>query len=256
MGNISATFKRFITNKNTVTIFGVIGCVLILWLFYNNRVNKAISPILVPYAKNTIGAASIIEADDIGFIEINSKFAQSINIALSDKELIGKYVTTGTSIPEGGLFYKNQIVEKEALPNTVFDHIPKGYTIFSLPVNNQVTFGNSIYPGDKIDLYVKARDGMNNITFGKFIERIEVLAVRDSNGKNVFDSVEPTSPAALLFAVPDEMFTLLTQASFISELEILPVPRNKEYTSEAGETEIKSEEIKSYILARTTTITE
>lgn len=256
MGNIGETFKRFVTNKNTVTIFGVIASVLVLWLFYNNRLNKAISPTLVPYAIKPIEAATIIEPDDIGFIEINSKFARSIEIIYSEKDLVGKYVTTGTSIPEGGLFYTKQVVDKDSLPNTVFDHIPKGYTIFSLPVNNQTTFGNSIYPGDRIDLYVKARDGLNNITFGKFIERIEVLAVRDSSGKSVFDSATPTPPAALLFAVPDDMFTLLMQASFISELEILPVPRNIEYTSEAGETEIKSEEIKSYILAKTTTITE
>lgn len=255
MGNITGSFKRFLSNKNTVTILGVIIGVIVLWGFYNYRLNKAVSPVLVPYAVNPIEAATLIEADDIGYVEVNSKFLSGIEIVTNSKDLEGKYITVGTSIPAGGLFYKSQVVEKEELPNTVFDNIPKGYTIFSLAVDNQKTYGNSIYPGDRIDLYVKVRDDNARIWWGNFIESIEVLAVRDHSGKNVFDSAEG-EPAALLFAVPDNMFNLLMQASFISEFEVFPVPRNKEYTSEAGETEIKSDEIKNYILAKTITVTE
>ncbi len=256
MGNLLGSFKRFITNKNTVTILGVVIGLVVLWFFYNYRINKEISPQLVPYAKKEISATSMITAEDIGYVEVNSKFLKNISVITSSGMLIGNYITTGTSVPKGGLFYTEQVVEKNDLPNSVFDNIPEGYTIFSLGVDNQSTYGNSIYPGDRIDLYIKATNELNKIMFGKFIESIEVLAVRDSMGRNVFDSTESSTPAALLFPVPNEMFTLLMQANYISGLSIIPVPRNKEYTSEAGDTEVKSEELKNFILSKTSTISE
>lgn len=255
MGNLLSSIKRFLGNKNTVTIVGVILGVIVLWFFYNARLNKAISPITIPYAKVSIGATNEITADDIGFVEINSRFLKEREgVITSRDELVGKYVTTGTSIPENGLFFKSQVVEKSSLPNTVFDNIPKGYTIFSLGVDNHLTFGNSIYPGDRIDLYLKATNDLGKIMFGKFIESIEVLGVRNSTGQNVFDSETPSTPAELLFPVHDDMYKLLMQAKFISGVDIIPVPRNKQYTSDAGDTEVKSDDLKNFILTKTTDI--
>ncbi len=248
--------KRFFTNKNTVTIIGVIVGVLVLWFFYNMRINDAITPIVVPYAKEEIGATEEIIKENIGYVEVNSDFLQTAQILQADSQVIGKYITTGTSIPAGGLFYASQVVEKEQLPNAVFDDIPENYTLFSLRVDNNSTYGNSIYPGDRIDLYIKANDDTNTVMFGKFVESIEVLAVRDSSQNDVFDSTTTGQSAVLLFAVEDEMFHLLTQATFISGLEIIPVPRNKEYTTDAGTTEVKSEYIRQFILSKTTTVSQ
>jgi hypothetical protein len=50
---------------------------------------------------------------------------------------------------------------------------------------------------------MKAVDDTGKIMYGKFIQSIEVLAVRDSSGKNVFDQNPNTTPAELLFAVPE-----------------------------------------------------
>ncbi len=261
MGSFLGIIKRFLSNKNTVTILAVIIGIIVLWFFYDMRVNEAISPLSIPYAKAEIGATNEITEDDIGFVEINSAFVSSVNIITNSQLLIGQYVTTGTSIPEGGLFYQSQVVEKGALPNAVFDDIPEGYTLFSLPVNNNSTYGNSIYPGDRIDLYVKFTDDLNKINFGKFVESIEVLAVRDSSQNDVFENTDTGQSAILLFAVPDDvndpnknLFNLLTQASFISGLEIIPVPRNKAYTDTSAETTVQSDTIRAYIEAKTTTV--
>src|SRR5574344_1328658 len=105
MGNFSSGLKRFFANKNTVTILGVIAGIIVIWGFYNYRVKKAISPVSVPYAKSEITATSEITEDMIGYTEINSKFLKTASIVQSSKNLIGMYVTTGTSIPAGGLFY-------------------------------------------------------------------------------------------------------------------------------------------------------
>ncbi len=254
---VSGGIKRFLTNKNTITLLAVIVGIIALWFFYSMRVNDAIDPINIPYAVEEIGATQEILEENIKFVEVNRQLLDTIEVIQLSNQLIGKYVTTGTSIPAGGFFYNSQVVDKQELPNAVFDDIPEGYTLFSLNVDINSTYGNSIYPGDKIDLYVQANDDVQDkIMFGKFVESIEVLAVRDSGQNDIFESTTTGNASLLLFAVDDDMFHLLSQAQTISGLQIIPVPRNKEYTTESSTTEVKSEYIKQYILSKTLTVEE
>ena len=129
MGSLLNTFKKFFTNKTTVTILGVVVGVAVLFGFYTYRVNNAVNPTRVPVATRTIAATEEITSADIKMEEIGSSFLTD-DIITSTNELVGKYINTGTSIPEGGMFYTSQIVEKEELPNSIFDEILVGYTIF------------------------------------------------------------------------------------------------------------------------------
>lgn len=241
MGSLLNTFKKFFTNKTTVTILGVVVGVAVLFGFYTYRVNNAVNPTRVPVATRTIAATEEITSDDIRMEEIGSSFLTD-DIITSTNELVGKYINTGTSIPEGGMFYTSQIVEKEELPNSIFDEIPDGYTIYQLRVNNESTYANSIFPGDRIDLYMTTTQD-DLIYFGEFIRSIEVLAVRDANGENVFDVTSGRTPAWLLFAVPTDMYRYLKVAEYIANVTITPVPRNRTYNTESGSTEITNEEL-------------
>lgn len=241
MGSLLNTFKKFFTNKTTVTILGVVVGVAVLFGFYTYRVNNAVNPTRVPVATRTIAATEEITSADIKMEEIGSSFLTD-DIITSTNELVGKYINTGTSIPEGGMFYTSQIVEKEELPNSIFDEIPDGYTIYQLRVNNESTYANSIFPGDRIDLYMTTTQD-DLIYFGEFIRSIEVLAVRDANGENVFDVTSGRTPAWLLFAVPTDMYRYLKVAEYIANVTITPVPRNRTYNTESGSTEITNEEL-------------
>ena len=53
MGGLVNTIKRFVGNKNTVTIIAVIAGVIILWYFYNYRIEQAITTVQIPYAPHT-----------------------------------------------------------------------------------------------------------------------------------------------------------------------------------------------------------
>lgn len=255
MGNLKAFFKKTIANKNTVTILLVLVGIVILYVFYSMRVKEATTPIRVPCAKVEIQSTEEITEDKITWVEVNSKLLKSADIIQSQGALIGYYVTTGTSIPKGGLFYKTQVVTKKELPNSVSDDIPDGYTLYGLSVNNHTTFGNSIYPGDKIDLYLKANDESGKVVYGKFIESITVLGVRDSSGKDVFGLNETRNPAELLFAVPDDMYNLLMRAGYVSGLTMVPVPRNKNYT-QTGANTVTVEYFKNLINAKSTDASE
>ncbi len=250
MGNIINFVKKFITNKNTVTIFGIIAGVIVLWVGYNYRVNKAIDPVRVPYAVKSISAATQITKDDIEYIEISRDFLKNINIITDVNKIVGNFVNVGTSIPEGGLFYNNQVVSSDELPDSMFSDLPEGYTSYQLPVTNRTTFGNSIYPGNYIDLYMKANDN-GTIVVGKLIGSIKVIGVKDNQNQNVFDASTTRTPAFLVFGVTDEIFHLLKSSEYISGVEIFPVPRGRYYTELEGETTIGSQRLIEYINSRT-----
>ena len=54
MGNIMVPLKKFLSNKNTITILGVLIGVVVLYVGYNWRVTKSIQPVSVPISATTI----------------------------------------------------------------------------------------------------------------------------------------------------------------------------------------------------------
>ena len=257
MGNIMLKLKRFLGNKNTVTILCVIAGVAVLLVGYNYRVSQAVKPISIPYALKRMEPKSKIESENIGTIKVSGAFVEQTDGLITNKNYIMSkewYVNYDTVIPEGGLFYESQLVEKEALPDTAWDEIPDGATIFSLSVDSHSTYGNSIMPDNYIDLYLKATDENGKIIFGKFIESIKVLAVRDSSGNDVFsDSETKKSSGELLFAVQDDLFMLLSEASFVGGIEIVPVPRNEAFRTDGdveNGTKVSREELVNFILEK------
>lgn len=248
MGNLMNTLKKFISNKNTVTILGFLAGIIVLWTFYNYRVNRAIDPVRVPYANKALTASAQITKEDIEYIEISREFLNKINIITDEKQIIGQFVNVGTSIPEGGLFYQNQVVSEDELPDSLYENLEEG-TIYQLPVNNETTFGNSIYPGNYVDLYMKANDD-GTILIGRLIASIKVIGVKDNQNQNVFDSSATRTPARLIFAVNDEQNQLLMAASYISGVEIFPIPRGRYYTEQEGETTVDSQRLVDFINSR------
>lgn len=252
MGNLVTTIKRFLGNKNTVTILAILAGVIVLWYFYNYRVNQAITTISVPYAVNGIDAGKKIESDNIEYKQLTKSSTKDSDIITNINQLNGKYICVGTAVPANGFFYTSQICEKEELPNSVLDTIPDGYTLYNLSVNNEMTYANTITPGDYIDLYLSAKDDDGQVIFGKLIESIEVAKVTDSSGKDVFWDSTAGDSAFLIFAVPDEYHKLLETAELITgySIKVTPVPRSKSYTQNPGETQIASETLYNFIMSK------
>ncbi len=248
MGNIGATIKRFLGNKNTVTILAVLIGIIVLWYFYNYRVNQAITTVSIPYAVESIDTNKKIEEDNLSSKEITQSTIADSDIVTDAGFLTDKYICTGTSIPAGGFFYKSQVCDKEQIKNSIFDRIPKGYTLYPLAVDTKATYADSILPGDYIDLYMSTTDDDGRVIYGPLIESIEVLAARDSEGKDVFWDSEAGTTSTLLFAVPENYQRLLNVAELLGDIAITPVPRSSSYTANPGETAISSEQLCQFIM--------
>lgn len=248
MGNLLTPLKKFLSNKNTVTILGILLGVVVLYIGYNYRINQSINPVSVPYAKVEITSRTKITAEMIGYTEVpKSLIANNENIVTSVDNLVGQYVNYGSVIPENSFFYSSLVVKQVTMQDSA--DIPDGYTLYPLSVNLDTTYGNSIFPDQYIDLYIKTTTDTQKIVFGKLVESIKVRSVKDSQGQYVFETAsEARTPAVMIFAVPDCMYSLLNVAKSMN-YEIIPVPRNASYTEEEGATKIASQELLEMIYA-------
>lgn len=250
--------KKVLQNKNTVTLLGVILVVFILYFAYNYRVRQATNPIQVPYATKQISPGTQITEDMVGIRNVPPSMLEG-DVIDKQSNIIDKYSNADTVIPKGSLFYSRQVVEKEQLPANIILDYPKGYVLYNLEVDSKSTYGNSVYPGNYIDVYLKINKKVvdeNNssatdaMMLGKFIENVKVLAVRDSSGKPVFaDLDENLTPSMVIFAVPQEIYILLKKAENLNfyQSTIIPVPTNESLKDNPGKIEVSSNDLKDYI---------
>jgi len=255
MEKVREELKKILSNKNTLTVLIVLIGVVALYAIYNNRVTQAVTTIKVPYAKKEITSRTQITADSISYTTLPKKIAKSLGIVTSISNITNNYVKYGETIPANSFFYKDFIVSFEEAATNEFSDIPDGYTAYSLKVDINSTYGNSIYTGNYVDLYVELKGTTGKIVFGRLIKGIKVLAVLDSSGNDVFESsTEERTPSQMWFAVPDELYTLLKKTEYIGGISVMPIPRNLSYSSHDREAEIDSQYIYNYIQTKSITI--
>lgn len=252
MNNLKASMKKFLGNKNTVTILGVILCLVILYIGYNYRINSKVELVAVPYAKETIQPRTYITDDMIGTMNVPKSFLVG-NYYTTTKSIVGKYSNYNTMIAKGSLFYTDLVVEEKDLPDSAFSEVPEGYTVINYPVTIASTYANSMAPGSHINIYYKSLNDDGEVMFGKFISNIEVLDVKDSSGRHVFEnSDEARTPAYMLFAVPEETHLLLRKALYLTDydVELLLIP-NTATLSEDQKVTVSSLQIEEFINSKT-----
>ena len=262
MNNLSASIKKFMGNKNTVTILGVLLCIIILIIGYNRTINSKIKLTQVPYALETIQPKTLITPDMIGYMTVPEAFIKVGDYYRSGEQIEGKYSNYNTMIAEGSLFYKDLLTEEKYLPDSYRYNVPKGSTVVNYPVDMSTTYANSIMPGNYINIYFKAilpaaenqESESDSIMFGKFLSDVEVLSVKDSQGQHVFENTEEVrTPSYMLFAIKEEQHLLLRKALYLQgeyDVEILIVPNTEELADDV-EVTLSSEDIQKFINDRT-----
>ena len=243
--------KRFLGNKNTITIIGVLLIIVIIYFGYTTAVKRGTESVTVPYAKVAIQPRTKITEDMIGYTKVLKSTLQG-NVISNDAKVINRYSNINSLIPKGSLFYSDAIVPYEELPDAVLTEIPDGLVAFNLAVDINSTYGNSVYPGNYIDIYFKGMSDNNKVMVGKLLSNVKVLAVKDGNGHAVFEnSEEERHPAMVIFGVEEEIYLLLKKATFLSrsdyQVELIPVPTNESLKTKPGETALTSTELVTYI---------
>ena len=180
-----------------------------MYVGYTSTINKEVQPISIPVATQTIQPRTLITEEMVTYIDVPSAI-KTDNVVMKSNLIVGKYSDINTVIPEGSMFYKDVLVEGKDLPDSSFVQVKEGERPYAFSVTFSNTYANSILPGAIIDVYMKVTNDANQVMVGRLLEKIEVLAVKDSNGKNVFENrTEDSQPAYFLFGLPEDVFILM-----------------------------------------------
>jgi hypothetical protein len=260
--------KRFLKNKNTVTIILTLLAILILYAGYTWRVNVATSPIRVPVAKVIIDQRTLITSDMIEYIDVPNAVV-SKNVIRSANAIIGRYTNYNVVIPQGSPFYryedvaaKDQVIVTVLPDDAAFAGLKEGQIPYNFKVNIGSTYGNSIFPDSVVDIYMKANDGSGRIMVGKFISDVRILGVKDELGNDVFESTfEVKVPNTIIFGLDKDLHLLMRKASYLSRsgVELFAVPRTGNFTSEEKDSLVPkaaTSYLRDYVIANTVTIDE
>lgn len=253
MGNLS--LNKFLKNKNTVTILGVIACLVILYAGYTMRINAKTALVDVYYANQTIQPKTLITEEMVSKTSVPASFILGTYYK-NYNDIVGKYSNYNTVISKGSLFYSDLLIEEENLPDAILYDVNEGERVVSFPVNMESTYGNSIMPGNKVDIYVKLVNDRDQIVYGQFYEKVEILGIKDNAGKNVFESTDEVRvPAYAYFSLTEAKYLLFSSLQYIQDyygkynIEIVLVPNTVEYEAEdKTATEVTSDYLYDFTL--------
>ena len=244
-------FSKFLKNKNTVTILGVLACLVILYAGYTMRINKKTALVDVYYAKETIQPKTLITEDMVAKMSVPASFIKGTYYK-NYQDIVGKYSNYNTMIASGSIFYSDLLVEESNLPDAVLYNVNEGERVVSFPVDTVSTYGNSIMPGNIVDIYVKLYDDDDKLVYGEFYENIEILGVKDASGKNVFENTEETrTPSYVYFSLPEAKYLLFSSLNYIetNEIEVVLVPNTVKFDAkDPMATEVTSEYLYNFVL--------
>lgn len=250
-------FNKFLKNKNTVTILGVLACLVILYAGYTMRINKKTALVQIYYAKETIQPKTLITEDMVGQMDVPAAFIKGTYYK-NYSDIVGKYSNYNTMIAAGSIFYSDLLVEEANLPDAILYDVNEGERVVSFPVDTVSTYGNSIMPSNIVDIYVKLYDDNGKLVYGEFYENIEILGVKDSAGKNVFENTEEVrTPAFVYFSLPEAKYLLFSALNYLetNDIEVVIVPNTVKFDAKDPKaTEVTSEYLYKFVLDKVSKI--
>lgn len=257
MGNLLNTLKKFLANKNTVTILGVLAGVVVLYIGYNYRINQSIATIQVYYVKEAVDSNTQLTEDMLAKVTVNAKLAKTYKNLVTNigqiKDSNGEffYVNFDHSLTEGSLLCTSDLIAKsEKADVKLYKNLKEGSRIFTISVNMDSTQGNSIAPGNSIDIYLSGTDENKKVIYAPFIENVKVVDVVDTKWSTTAGD-EGKTPKYIIIAVSEELYRLLKVAPSIPtyNFEIVPVVNDKSFDEAGEETKIVSDYLKNIIEA-------
>ena len=244
-------FNKFLKNKNTVTILGILLCLIILYVGYTTSINKKTALVDVYYANQTIQPKTLITEDMVSKTRVPGAFIKGTYYK-NYNDIVGKYSNYNTMIAAGSIFYSDLLVSEGNLPDAVLYNTNEGERVVSFPVDTVTTYGNSIMPGNIVDVYVKLYDISGKLVYGEFFDNIEVLGVKDASGKNVFENTEEARvPAYVYFSLPEAKYLLFSSLNYIltNDIEVVLVPNTVKFDAKnPAAVEVTSDYLYDFVL--------
>jgi pilus assembly protein CpaB len=245
-----------------------LGIVLLFGNYFGVQyfINKGIDPVEVVYSSKEIPPGTKITEDMLQTRTV-PRTALPPNALLKKEDIVGKYAAHGYGISKNSLFYKENVLTEDEMPNSSVLKLEKGEVAFPLLVDLETSLGNSILPDQKVDLAFRGeveiaeeKNGIREVRkkpiYGIIAKNVRVTSVKDTEASNVFSENEKENennnvlnkddkkrPLAKIytFAVNEEINELLNKASLLGEIR--PVAKGEA----TGEMTLSQDEIIAWI---------
>lgn len=241
-----------------VLLAGVVG-------YTQYKIRAEVDEVPVIYTKSEIAPRTEITKNMLVVRNVPSK-ALPPNAVTDMKKVVGKWTVSGYGLSKNSLVYKDKISTKEKLPDSAILDLKENEVAFSLLVDLETSLGNSIVPNSKVDLYFRTKkdaasqEGMN-VLYGKLASQIRVVAVKDAQAANVFETEgvqqeqkddsmtstnkQNTMASIYIFAVPQEVNALLNKAKLVGD--VVPVATSEAYKYNKNDEKIDESMVVKYI---------
>ena len=152
MNSTQIKLKKFLGNRNTVTILCAFIGIAVLYVGYTMKINSAIQPVQVPYANDDIQPREKITEEKISYMQVAKAALDKMkgSVILKKDDIINHYAAINTLIPKGSLFYESSVV-KERQNEPVYE-LKKGQVLTYFKVNMDMSYVNSILPDSYMDI--------------------------------------------------------------------------------------------------------
>ena len=257
MNSFMIGFKRFITNKNVVTIILVLVILVVLYFGYSGSIKKQTNPVSMPVAAQTIGPRTKITRELITTKQVPAGMLDE-NAIRNIVKIEDMYTNVNVTVPEGSLFYEEWLIHESNLAGNWIEQLDyeNGELGYYMDVDVESTLGNSVLPNTYIDIYMRTNDENGTSMFGKLMKNVKVLVVHDSSGNNVFDGGdEAGAPSKIGFGVSQDYYILLKKAETLAGVELILAPRG-ETVPKNDSVVVTSQTLRVYIDAQTITVPE
>lgn len=241
-----------------VLLAGVVG-------YTQYKIRAEVDEVPVIYTKSEIAPRTEITKNMLVVRNVPSK-ALPPNAVTDMKKVVGKWTVSGYGLSKNSLVYKDKISAKEKLPDSAILELKENEVAFSLLVDLETSLGNSIVPNSKVDLYFRTKkdaasqEGMN-VLYGKLASQIRVVAVKDAQAANVFETEgvqreqeddsmtstnkQNTMASIYIFAVPQEVNALLNKAKLVGD--VVPVATSEAYKYNKNDEKLDESMVVKYI---------
>lgn len=198
--------------------------------------------VIVPVAKEYIETDTVISIEHLDFKSVDKNSIEE-NTLQNIEDIVGKTVV-GDNIKKGSAFLKGNLTGRE------LEYVaPVGYTLYSIPISNVESFGNTILTGDAVQLYIKLADPVNS-KVAQVPGTFEIISRQNSKREEVSDYA---TPEYIVIAVPDCVYPLLVEVSRLSDARMALVPETVSYTNMIETNVITYNELEDLIVSKSGT---
>lgn len=214
-----------------VAIVLAIGIALNLLLF-DIAVKKAIDYIEIPVAAKSIAPRTKIDESYIRMKRIPSALADG-HIYQDKQDILNLWVKYSVTLAEGSFFYHEYLESAEVTADQPLLMLEPGQGVASLAVDLLSSAGNTLMPGQYVDIVFTSKDKRKPIISDVIFRSVRVLAVKDRNGLDMNDSKSQKVPAVALLAMDRLDIPIFLHAQILGDIDLIIKLTNDLYPLQA-----------------------